>query len=156
MRDHSKVRLSEASTCLNYNLRRTSRLVNHYYDQAVKPAGVRAGQFNLMVPVALRGAFSITELAALLGMERSALARNLKPLERKGWLTVTVGADRRTRIVHLTGKGERLLRKAYPPWERAQTELAAALTGRDLRNLLKALRAAADATRTPKTDPPGP
>ena len=148
MRASSKTRVSEASTCLNYNLRRTSRLVNHYYDQALKPAGVRAGQFNLMVPVALRGAFSITELAALLGMERSALARNLKPLERKGWVTVTVGADRRARIVRLTRQGERLLLKDYPLWEQAQRELTAALTGSVLRGLLKGLRAASDAART--------
>ena len=148
MREPSKPRLSRATTCLNYNLRRTSRLVNHYYDQALKPAGVRAGQFNLMVPVALRGGFSITDLAALLGMGRSALARNLKPLERKDWVTVMVGADRRTRIVRLTREGERLLLKAYPLWEQAQRELTAALTGSGLQGLLKALRAAAEAART--------
>ncbi len=148
MRVRDKLRLSAATLCLNYNLRRTSRLVNHYYDQALKPAGVRAGQFNLMIPLSLRGAFSVTELAELLGMERSALARNLKPLQRKGWLTVTVGADRRTRIVRLTREGERLLRKAYPLWEQAQTQLTAALTGSDLKGLLKGLRAASDAART--------
>ena len=148
MRHSSKVRLSGASACLNYNLRRTSRLVGHYYDQALKPAGVRAGQFNLMVPVALRGAFSISELAALLGMERSALARNLRPLERKAWVTVEVGADRRTRIVRLTREGDRLLLKAYPLWERAQRKLTAALTGSVLQGLLKGLRAVSSAART--------
>lgn len=148
MQESLKLRLGEASACLNYKLRRASRLLNHYYDQALKPAGVRAGQFNLMVPVALRGVFSITGLAALLGMERSALARNLKPLERKGWVTVTAGADRRTRLVHLTREGERLLRKAYPLWEQAQTELSAALTGSLLRGLLRGLRAASHAVHT--------
>jgi DNA-binding MarR family transcriptional regulator len=148
MRESLKLRLGEASACLNYNLRRTSRQVNHHYDQALQPAGVRAGQFNLMIPVALRGEFSITGLAALLGMERSALARNLKPLERKGWVTVTAGADRRTRLVHLTREGERLLLKAYPLWEKAQRELTAALKGPLLRGLLKGLRAASDAART--------
>ncbi len=147
MREASKVRLRRATTCLNYNLRRTSRLVNRYYDQALKPAAVRAGQFNLMVPMALRGASSITELAALLGMERSALARNLKPLERKSWVRVGVGADRRARIVHLTREGERLLLRAYPLWERAQEKLTAALTGPVLQGLLKGLRAASSAPR---------
>ncbi|MGH7547034.1 MAG: hypothetical protein ACREMM_02510 [Gemmatimonadales bacterium] len=46
--------------------------MTQHYDQALKPAGVRAGQFNLMIPVALRGAYAITELADLLGMERSS------------------------------------------------------------------------------------
>ena len=147
MRESLKLRLSEASACLNYKLRRASRLVNHHYDRALKPAGVRAGQFNLMVPVALRGAFSISGLAALLGMERSALARNLKPLERKRWVTVTVGADLRTRLVRLTREGRGSLRRAYPFWEQAQRELTSAITGSVLRGLLKGLRAASDAAR---------
>jgi DNA-binding MarR family transcriptional regulator len=148
MRDSSKARLSAAVTCLNFNLRRTSRLVNRYYEQALKPAGLRASQFNLMVPVGLGGALSITQLAELLGMERSALARNLKPLERKRWVTVTVGADRRTRLVRLTREGESRLRRAYPRWEQAQRELTSALTGSVLRGLLKGLRAASTAART--------
>ena len=148
MRDSSKALLSAAVTCLNFNLRRTSRLVNRYYEQALKPAGLRAGQFNLMVPVGLRGALSITQLAELLGMERSALARNLKPLERKRWVTVTVGADRRTRLVRLTRQGESRLRTAYPFWEEAQRELTAALAGPVMRGLLDGLRAASDAART--------
>lgn len=148
MRDSSRVRLSEAATCLNYNLRRTSRLVNRYYEQALKPAGLRAGQFNLMVPLGLRGALSITQLAELLGMERSALARNLRPLERKRWVTVTVGADRRTRLVRLTREGRWSLRTAYPFWEQAQRELTSALAGSVLRGLLKGLRAASNAART--------
>lgn len=147
MRDSSKVRLSKAATCLNYNLRRTSRLVNRYYEQALKPAGLRAGQFNLMVPVGLSGTLSITQLAELLGMERSALARNLKPLERKHWVTITVGGDRRTRLVRLTREGRRSLRTAYPFWEQAQRELTTALTGSVLRGLLEGLRAASNAAR---------
>jgi DNA-binding MarR family transcriptional regulator len=104
----------------------------------------------------LRGAFSILELAALLGMERSALARNLKPLERKGWATVTVGADRRTRIVHLSRGGERLLLKAYPLWEQAQKELTAAFTGSVMAGLLKGLRAVSSAARTEYRSPRKP
>jgi DNA-binding MarR family transcriptional regulator len=148
VRDRRTDQIREASTCLNYILRRTSRVVTHYYDRALSKAGVRSGQFNLMVPVALRGAFSITELAEVLGMERSALARNLKPLKQRGWITVTMGEDRRTRIIRLTRKGERLLLKAYPLWERAQTQLAAALTASDLRGLLKGLDAASKAVPT--------
>jgi len=140
-------RLKTARMCLNFNLKRTSRLVNQYYDRVLRPTGLRAGQFNLMVPMALRGALSVTELAESLGMERSALARNLKPLEREGWIAISVGTDRRARIVALTPKGERLLQKAYPYWEKAQSHLAAVLSHKDLNGLLKGLRAASDAAR---------
>ena len=39
----------------------------------------------------------------------------------------------------LTHKGERLLLKAYPLWERAQAGLTAALTRPDYQSLLKGL-----------------
>lgn len=148
MRTPPKAPLREATACLNYILRRTSRLVTQLYDQALKPAGVRSGQFNLMVPVALRGAYSISELADLLGMERSALARNLRPLVRRGWVTVTAGRDRRTRIVRLTRAGERRLIKAYPLWKRAQTTLTGALRRSELEDLVKGLRVASEAARS--------
>jgi len=148
MRTPPKAHLREATACLNYILRRTSRLVTQLYDQALQPAGVRSGQFNLMVPVALRGAYSISELADLLGMERSALARNLRPLVRRRWVTVTAGRDRRTRIVRLTRTGERRLFKAYPLWKRAQTALTGALRRSQLEDLVKGLRVAADAARS--------
>ena len=138
----SRTSLLNATNCLNYRLRRTTRLVSQYYDRALRPAGIRVGQFNLMIPVALRGALSITQLADLLGLERSALARSLRPLQRRGWLRVTVGADRRARIVRLTPSGRRLLRRVYPLWEQAQTGLAGALSRSRLQNLLTGLRAA--------------
>lgn len=147
MREALTTGLKAARMCLNFNLKRTSRLVNQYYDRVLRPTGLRAGQFNLMVPMALRGALSITELAESLGMERSALARNLKPLEREGWIAISVGTDRRARIVALTPKGERMLRKAYPYWEKSQSHLAAMLSNKELNGLLKGLRAASDAAR---------
>jgi DNA-binding MarR family transcriptional regulator len=100
-----------------------------------------------MIPVALRGALSVTELADILGMDRSALARNLKPLERKGWVSVSVGTDRRARIVRLTRNGQQLLRTVYPLWERAQTDLSRTFSRSVLRSLLTGLQAAATAVR---------
>lgn len=140
-------RLQSARMCLNFNLKRTSRLVNQHYDRVLRPTGLRASQFNLMVPVALCGAMSITELAELLGMERSALARNLKPVEREGWMTVSIAADRRARIVALTPQGARVLSRAFSFWKKAQTHFAAALSGSDMHRLMKGLRAASDAAR---------
>jgi DNA-binding MarR family transcriptional regulator len=147
MKDRSSKQLKKETTCLNYKLRRTARLVTQYYDRALRPAGIRTGQFNLMIPVALRGALSVTELADILGMDRSALARNLKPLERKGWVSVSVGTDRRARIVRLTRNGQQLLRTVYPLWERAQTDLSRTFSRSVLRSLLTGLQAAATAVR---------
>ena len=56
-------------------------------------------------------------------MERSALARNLKPIERRKLVTVTPGKDKRTRTVTLAPAGRRKLEEALPEWDRAQLQL---------------------------------
>jgi DNA-binding MarR family transcriptional regulator len=59
----------------------------------------------------------------MLGMERSGLARNLKPMARKGLVTVAPGQDRRTRFAEITRTGNNKLHGALPKWHQAQAEL---------------------------------
>ena len=61
------------------------------------------------------------QVAALLAMDRTTLTANLKPLERRGLVTVTIdAADRRGRRMALTESGRQLLSAALPVWERQQ------------------------------------
>ncbi|GAB3673084.1 hypothetical protein GCM10028792_08260 [Salinisphaera aquimarina] len=61
------------------------------------------------------------ELARALVLDRSALAHNIKPLERDGYLTITPDPqDKRTRRVSLTARGEAKLEQSIALWEDAQ------------------------------------
>src|SRR6516225_1728379 len=51
------------------------------YDDVLRPLGLRVTQFNLLAVLTQTGPIAITALADLMGMERSALARNLKPIQ---------------------------------------------------------------------------
>ena len=115
--------IEKTQGCLNFQLRRTSRLLGRYYDDALRPLGLRITQFNLLAVLAQTGPIAITALADLMAMERSALARNLKPIERRKLLTVTPGKDKRTRTVTLAPAGRRKLEEALPKWNQAQTQL---------------------------------
>ena len=58
-------------------------------------------------------------VAALLAMDRTTLTAALKPLERRGLVSVRRDpADRRSRILILTDKGHKALIQAVPVWER--------------------------------------
>ena len=58
-------------------------------------------------------------VATLLAMDRTTLTAALKPLARRGLVSVVVDpADRRSRQLRLTPKGHRLLAAALPIWER--------------------------------------
>ena len=117
-------RCVEAATdCACLNFRKASRVVTQIYDAALEPAGLRATQFSLLVATHLASHATISRIAADLGMDRTTLTRNLKPLSRAGLLEVARGGDRRTRQVALTGGGRAALTKALPLWQKAQSQV---------------------------------
>jgi DNA-binding MarR family transcriptional regulator len=102
-------------------LRKASRRVSQLYDDALAPYGIKITQRSILEHIAQAGAPSTTELADAMAMERSAMSRNLLPLEREGWIEILVNPnDRRSRQLTLTAAGEALLRETYPAWKTAQ------------------------------------
>jgi DNA-binding MarR family transcriptional regulator len=68
----------------------------------------------------------MSRLAALLAMDRTTLTAALKPLERRGLVDVAVNAaDRRSRRLSLTSKGQALLAAAIPIWDREHSAIDA-------------------------------
>ena len=133
------VPIEKTQGCLNFQLRRTSRLLGRYYDDVLRHLELRVTQFNLLAVLAQTGPIAITALADLMGMERSALARNLKPIQRRKLVTVTRGKDKRTRTVTLAPAGRRGLEEALPEWDKAQTRLIRKMEPDGASGLVRAL-----------------
>jgi DNA-binding MarR family transcriptional regulator len=75
-------------------------------------------------------------------MDRTTLTANLKPLERRGAVEITVDpADRRGRMLTLTEAGRALLRAAMPIWTRVHDELEHRLVEPNADQLRAGLRA---------------
>src|SRR4029453_11492813 len=92
--------------CTCARLRRLNRRVTAVYDRALAPLGLRVTQYSLLASLRPAPALTLTELAALLDMDRTTLTRNLKPLSEGGWVELhTYAADSRARRVRLTGEG---------------------------------------------------
>lgn len=109
--------------CVCFHLRRSARTISQFYDRILAPSGLRTTQFSLLTAVRRTGGLPFTRLAEILGMDRTTLTRNLRPLEREGLLKVAVGSDRRVRLVKLTPAGGRKLKLAEPLWARAHTRI---------------------------------
>jgi DNA-binding MarR family transcriptional regulator len=124
-----------AQNCTCFRIRRAARQITRAYDAALRPSGLKATQFSLMTALARAGQASITELAETLGMERTTLTRNIRPLEEKGLLKVSPEGYRRTRTLELSAPGRAKLNAALPLWEKAQTQMTQHLGSRGLREL---------------------
>ena len=113
--------------CLFMRTRAAARAVTRLYDDELRSTGFRATQANLLATVAAKGELSISALADELGMDRTTLTRNLRPLEQRKLLTLSPEGRHRTRLVTLTSAGKAMLPDIARGWERAQTRLERSL-----------------------------
>lgn len=133
--------------CACYNLRRAARAVTRLYDDFLRPSGLRTTQCSVLIATKLRGPVSISKLAELTVTERTTLTRNLTILEKKGFVQIEEGSDRRERQVRITEKGEEAVATARPLWEAAQARIAEGLGEDRMGDLLKELSEIVSLTR---------
>jgi|HubBroStandDraft_1064217.scaffolds.fasta_scaffold51309_2 DNA-binding MarR family transcriptional regulator len=129
--------------CLCLHVQRAARALARRFDDAFRPLGLTNGQFSLLMSLNRAAPASIGAVASLLAMDRTTLTANLKPLARRGLLTVTVDpADRRGRRLTLTPAGRASLAAAVPIWKRTHAAMERRLAqsnGDALRADLRAL-----------------
>src|SRR5579859_8058550 len=105
-------------TCLCLYVQRAARTLARRFDEALRPVGLTNGQFSLLMSLNRPVPAGMGPVAALLGMDRTTLTAALKPLERRGLITVAADpADRRSRLLSLTPDGHAVLASAVPIWE---------------------------------------
>ena len=119
-----------ASECTCMRVRQTSRALSRLYDENLRPTGLQVSQLTLLVATARFGdaGANIGKMADVLGMDRTTLTRNVRPLEKAGLLRVARDpADARARIVLLTRAGEQAIEEAFPLWEKSQKHVRSLL-----------------------------
>jgi len=127
--------------CLCLYTQRAARALARRFDDALRPVGLTNGQFSLLMSLN-RPSPLLGGIAELLAMDRTSLTAMLKPLTRRGLVTVTVDAeDRRGRRLALTDEGRALLVAALPIWGRTHAETEALLVGGDADRLRRDLAA---------------
>ena len=133
--------------CLAFNLRRADRAVMQVYDEEVRALGLRVTQFGLLMVARVMEPVTLSQLSEFLGLDRTTLSRNLKPLVKRRWVRVEAGEDRRERKLSLTEEGHGLLVKAHPAWAKAQAKIAKAFGQAEMEQLVGQLRKVTAAIR---------
>ena len=96
-------------TCLCLAVQRAARALARRFDEALRPYDLTNGQFSLLMSLNRPAPPNLSSVASLLAMDRTTLTAALKPLERRGLVTVVVDpADKRSRLMALTPDGKKL------------------------------------------------
>jgi DNA-binding MarR family transcriptional regulator len=152
--DTHSMRLAQnlLDNCMCHKTRMASRTITRAYDDALRSTGLRATQISVLAAVGARGALSIKSLADSLGMDRTTLTRNLRPLEERGLVILAPEARHRSRMLTLAPSGHAMLREALPQWERAQRATRKRLGSRswlEVQQALADLTEGIDSSSTP-------
>lgn len=114
--------MATASPCTCFHLRRASRLTTQLYDHELAAVGLSLNQYSILRR-SERQPRRLGELAEELGMDRTTLTRNLKPLLQAALLQQTRGEDARQRLIGITERGRARLLAARPYWQKAQRHI---------------------------------
>ncbi len=129
-----------ATSCIAGRLRLLNRVITNLYDDALRPFGVKLSQGNVLAVTAKLGVARPAQVCDILELDTSTLSRTVDRMVHNGWLEILTDDDGRSHPFRLTDNGRRLMERAIPAWEKAQTE-ANKLLGEDgLRLLDEAIR----------------
>jgi DNA-binding MarR family transcriptional regulator len=116
--------LEVRDTCLCLHVQRAARALARRFDEAFRPLDLTNGQFSLLMSLNRPQPPGIGSVASLLAMDRTTLTAALKPLARRGLVTISVDKkDRRSRLLTIRPAGRALLAKAFPIWRQTHVEL---------------------------------
>ena len=113
--------------CMVVKTRQAARAVTRRYNQLLRPLGIQTTQASLLFAIRSGRFDSVSDMANTLGIERSALTRNLKPLRDMGLVVSDNEGKGRAQRLSLTPEGAALAVTVLPMWVDAQNALKAEL-----------------------------
>ena len=135
--------LSAVENCVCFNLRWVTRAVTQFYDAEMRRHGIRPTQGTILASLMSKDSWNMAELSDWLGMERTTLVRNLRPLQRDGLVQINGGGRGRLVELAITAKGRKQIEKLAPAWKSAQSAAVKTLGEKRWSTLLSDLETAA-------------
>jgi DNA-binding MarR family transcriptional regulator len=135
--------MSAMENCVCFNLRRVTRKVTQFFDAEMRRHGIRPTQGTILRALIAKESWSMAELSDWLGMERTTLVRNLRPLQRDR-LVEAAGGGRGGRVeLSITSKGRKKIHECLPAWRSAQSAAVKTLGQQRWSSILSDLESAA-------------
>lgn len=131
--------------CACATARLVARALTQLYDESLRGTGLEAPQFALLMTLEKAGPLNQAALGRRYALDKTTVSRNLRWLERRGWVTAASSDDRRARTFSLTPEGRRRLAAAHPHWRKAQAQLRAEMTTAEWKAMFAAFGAVSKA-----------
>ncbi len=124
--------------CACGSIRRAARLVTQFYSREMG-GQIEPTQFTLLMAMSQHPGLNQTQLGSALGLDKTTMSRNLRVMNKQGWIRSTRTEDGRETGYTLTPAGSKKLAAAKPAWSRAQAKLQSSLKPLDWQNMLKTI-----------------
>ncbi len=125
--------------CHCRKMRRTVSNVTSFYDAMLASSSVTVNQYGVLREIRDHEECSVRELSEYLDLDRSTLARNLKPLIQRNLVADIKEKEARNSRLILTEEGSKVCKEAEELWLKAQAVFETKLNSEELEALDHAL-----------------
>lgn len=122
--------------CVNSNLKKLARSVTVIYDRRLTRHNITANQFGILSYIFYYDSVTLGVLADKLGMDRTTLSKNLKPMFRDRLIQEVPSDDKRQKVLALTGGGKKTLAASLKSWRAAQKDVYRRYGKKEIHSLL--------------------
>ncbi|HYA42038.1 MAG TPA: MarR family winged helix-turn-helix transcriptional regulator [Syntrophobacteraceae bacterium] len=127
--------------CLCALIRKAGRIVTRNYDNWLKPSGLKVTQLGMLAKIAGNPSITVSELAESLVMDQTTVSRNLRVLEKSGYIHLEAEmADHRIRRIQISDFGVSRMNEAIPLWEKAQLDMERVLGREGVELMMKTFK----------------
>lgn len=138
---------SVSKNCVCFHLRRVARMMSQFFDTEMRRQGLRSTQWPILAALQSLRSSNMAELSGILGMDRTTLLRNLRPLQRDGLVTAEGGVHGGRVEVSITPKGREQFQALLPAWQSAQRTAVRVLGEKRWSSLIADLETVASALK---------
>lgn len=110
-----------AQQCYLTRIRTLDRMMTRVYNEAFAETDMTSSQFALLTAILLMGETTGAKLSAVLQIEKSTLSRNLKLMEKNGWIKAQ--DEGRSTLLCATPEGTTLYENLFPLWAETQEKV---------------------------------
>jgi DNA-binding MarR family transcriptional regulator len=137
--------------CACTSVRKTARVLARLFDAALADSGLNITQLAVMRAVLRHPHEPLSRVAEDLAMDRTSLYRALAGLAKQHWITLSDGADSRSRTAAVTRQGQTALARADPGWHSTQHAVIERFGAAQWQSLAAELQRLADCAGAVKT-----